>query len=71
MTREQIVKIMDDYRSETRYGISSSDISLVADAILALPVDLPVNLSIYKKARTLSYHSFCEWFNNEIKKRNQ
>ena len=39
--REQIIKIMDDYRSETCYGISSSDISLVADAILALPLDVP------------------------------
>lgn len=66
MKRQQII----DALKELTAG-DDSFFEEVAGAILALPVDLPVNLSIYKKARTLSYHSFCEWFNNEIKKRNQ
>ena len=64
--REQIIEALKELTTG-----DDSFFEEVADAILALPLDMPVNLSIYKKARTLSYHGFCEWFNNEIKKRNQ
>ena len=74
MKREQIIEILERFITESDdYPdfILKYNFGRVADTILTLPLDVPLTLSIYKKARTLSYHSFCEWFNNEIKKRNQ
>jgi len=61
--REKIIEIIG-------FGMERERAECKADELIELfRSSIPLNMYIYKKARSLNYDAFCKWFNCIIKDR--